>query len=113
MSLGDAIRTARENANLTQGELGKLCGITKQTIYKYESGVITNIPLDRLEKIAAVLNVSPSILLGWDEWNELDSKKCLADNFSEARREMFALIDSLSDEQVSTLLQIANAALHL
>ena len=113
MSLGDEIRTARENAKLTQGELGKLCGITKQTIYKYESGVITNIPLDRLEKIAAVLNVSPSILLGWDEWNKLASKKHLADNFSEAKREMFALIDSLSDEQISTLLQIANAALHL
>ena len=69
MALGDAIRIARENAGLTQEELGKMCGTTKQTIYKYEIGKVTNIPLDRLEKIASALNVSSASLLGWEEKN--------------------------------------------
>lgn len=67
MSIGNRIRIARENAGLTQPELGKLCGTTKQTIYKYESGIVTNIPLDRIEAIASVLNVSSASLLGWEE----------------------------------------------
>ena len=67
MTLGDKIRIAREQVGLTQGELGRLCGTTKQTIYKYESGIVTNIPFDRLEKIASVVGVSSASLLGWEK----------------------------------------------
>lgn len=67
MTIGEKIRIAREKANLTQEELGKKCGTTKQTIYKYESGIVTNIPIDRIEMIASVVGVSSSSLLGWEE----------------------------------------------
>ena len=67
MTLGERIRTAREALRMTQGELGKRCGTTKQTIFKYENGVVTNIPLDRLERLAAVLDVLPGYLTGWAE----------------------------------------------
>lgn len=50
---------------MTQTELGKLCGTTKQTIFKYESGIITNIPMDKIEAIAAALETTPIDLLGW------------------------------------------------
>lgn len=66
MTVGDKIRAAREAAGLTQEELGKRCGTTKQTIYKYEIGKITNIPLDRLEAIAEIVGVPAVSLLGWD-----------------------------------------------
>lgn len=58
---------AREAKQITQEELGATCGTTKQSIFKYESGVVINIPLDRLEKIAVALDVSPAYLMGWDE----------------------------------------------
>lgn len=67
MSVGHRIRTAREAAKMTQDELGTICGTTKQTIFKYESGIITNIPIDRIEKIANALGVSPGYLTGWDD----------------------------------------------
>jgi transcriptional regulator with XRE-family HTH domain len=67
MTIGDKIKIARENANLTQEELGRKCGTTKQTIYKYESGVVTNIPIDRIEMIASIVGVSSASLLGWEE----------------------------------------------
>lgn len=65
MSIGEKIRTAREQKGLTQEELGLRCGTSKQTIFKYENGIITNIPLDRLERIAEVLEVDPVYLTGW------------------------------------------------
>lgn len=65
MTIGEKIKTAREAANLTQTELGKACGTTKQTIYKYETGTITNIPLDRLELIAQAVHVPAAELMGW------------------------------------------------
>lgn len=73
MTLGDKIRNARESAGLTQEELGKMCGTTKQTIYKYEIGKITNIPIDRLEKIAGIVGVSTASLLGWERSGSLPS----------------------------------------
>lgn len=67
MSVGMRIKLAREAKDLTQEELGALCGTTKQTIFKYESGIVTNIPLNRLEQIADILEVSPAYMMGWED----------------------------------------------
>ena len=66
MDKGSRIKASREAKNLTQEELGALCGTTKQTIFKYENNIVTNIPTDRLEKIAEVLEVTPAYLMGWE-----------------------------------------------
>lgn len=70
-SIGSRIFQAREAAGLTQEELGRLCNTTKQTIYKYESGIITNIPMDRIISISNALGVNPCSIMGWD-----DSEQC-------------------------------------
>lgn len=67
MTKGDRIRAARESKGITQEELGRMCGTTKQTIFKYESGTVTNIPLDRLETLAEVLDTTPAFIMGWEE----------------------------------------------
>lgn len=66
LTLGEKIRAARESAGLTQEDLGKLCKTTKQTIYKYETGIVTNIPIDKLEAIANALGIPAASLLGWE-----------------------------------------------
>lgn len=70
LTIGPRIKAFRECANLTQEELGRACGTTKQTIYKYEAGTVTNIPLDRLELIAKALHVSRATLVGWEQPHE-------------------------------------------
>lgn len=67
MSVGLRIKQCREAINMTQGELGALCGTSKQTIFKYESGLVTNIPLSRLGRIATALGVTEAYLMGWDD----------------------------------------------
>ena len=67
MEIGEKIRCYRERHGLTQEDLAKALGTTPQNIYKYEKGIITNIPLDRIEKMAEVFDVSPSALTGWDD----------------------------------------------
>lgn len=66
-TIGSRIRFARESADMTQEQLGKLCGTTKQTIFKYENDIVTNIPMDRVEVIASALRVSPVYIMGWDD----------------------------------------------
>ena len=67
MSIGKQIRHLREKRGLSQEALGKAIGSTKQTIYKYENGLITNIPMDKLETISNILGTTPAYLMGWTE----------------------------------------------
>lgn len=69
-TIGERIKTARETKGMSQEDLGKSFGATKQTVYKYETGIITNIPLDNLEKMAVALGVSSAYLAGWENTEE-------------------------------------------
>jgi len=66
MTIGDRIKTLRKERGMTQEELAKYINSTKQTIYKYENNIVTNIPSDKIEKISEVFGVTPSYLMGWD-----------------------------------------------
>lgn len=65
--VGKNIKNARTAAGISQTDLAKRVGISKQTLYKYEMGVITNIPSDKIEAISSVLRVTPAYLMGWEE----------------------------------------------
>ncbi len=69
MTVGERIKKIRENLNITQTDLAKKADISKQTLYKYETNAITNIPSNKIEKIANILAVSPAILMGWETNN--------------------------------------------
>lgn len=66
MSIGSTIRDLRVAANLTMQEVAERIGTTKQTIYKYENGIITNIPSDKIASLARVFHVSPAVIMGWE-----------------------------------------------
>ncbi len=57
-----ALTKARTNAGLTKTELGRKIGTSMAMIVRYEKGRQTPLP-ERLEKIAATLNVAPEELL--------------------------------------------------
>lgn len=64
MTTGERIKYYRKQAHLTQDELAQKIGTTKQNIYKYEKGVVDNIPLSRISAIASAADASPSEILG-------------------------------------------------
>lgn len=66
MTVGDRIKKLREDRDMTQVELADKIDASKQTVYKYENNVVTNIPSDTIEKIAKVFNVSEAYLMGWE-----------------------------------------------
>ena len=65
--IGLRIKELRHKAGLTQTDLAKLIGVSKQNLYKYENGIITNIPSDKIEALAHVLNTTPAYLMGWED----------------------------------------------
>lgn len=64
--VGDRIRQARKNNNMTMKELGKKVGLHESTISRYEKGNIASLDLDTIKLFANVLNVPVSYLTTWD-----------------------------------------------
>ena len=67
MSIGKRIKEERLKRKLSQEDVAKAISSTKQAVYKYESGIVTNIPTDKLEKIAQLFEVTPAYLMGWED----------------------------------------------
>lgn len=67
MTVGQRIKQYRTAAGLTQTELAESVNISKQTLYKYENDIITNIPSDKIEAIAKITDSTPARLMGWEE----------------------------------------------
>ena len=63
MDIGEKIRAARLAKGMTQEDLGKILGVQKSAIAKYENGRIVNIKRSTLKKISDVLGIRPSELI--------------------------------------------------
>lgn len=59
------IKELREQNNLSQTDLGKILGVTRQGISLYENNERKNIPADYLNKLADTFNVSVDYLKGY------------------------------------------------
>jgi repressor LexA len=66
-TLGERIKSARINRGMTQEELGKLVGVQRAAINKYETGVVVNLKRSMIANLAQALDVDPTWLLGMTE----------------------------------------------
>ena len=106
MTIGHRIKSARERKNMTLDEVAKLCNTTKQTIFKYESEIVTNIPYDKIVLLSNALHVSPSYLFGWDEKESPTEPK-----LSEGEQMLIELFRKIPTDKQPMALQMIRAAL--
>ena len=66
MSIGQNIKLRRRELDMTLEDVAKEIGLSRQTLSRYETGVIGNIPSDKIEALACVLRTTPAYLMGWD-----------------------------------------------
>ena len=67
MTIGKRIKQERLRLKLSQEDVAKEIGSTKQAVYKYENDIVTNIPTDKISKMAKMFGVTPSYLTGWQD----------------------------------------------
>ena len=65
MTVGERIKKVRNKLGMSQVDFADKINVSKQTLYKYENNIITNIPSDKIEAAARLGNVSPAYLMGW------------------------------------------------
>lgn len=67
MTTGERIKYYREQKGFTQEDVATALGTTPQNIYKYEKGIVTNIPLARMKGLASLFGISPHALTDWQD----------------------------------------------
>ena len=88
-TVGERIKKLRLDNNMSQVEFATKFGLSKQTLYKYENNLITNIPSDKIEEIAKGFGISPARLMGWDEKHDDDTAYYLDDEAKELAQFLF------------------------
>ena len=66
MTVGERLKSLRIQNGMSQIEFAEKINVSKQTLYKYENNIITNIPSDKIEYAARLLNTTPAFLMGWE-----------------------------------------------
>ena len=65
--IANKLKSLRKAKKMTQDELAAALGTSKQTISRYEKGIIANVPPEKVVSLATALDTTPTELMGWDE----------------------------------------------
>lgn len=88
--IGARIRLKRKENGYTLEEVAAKLGVSKQTVQRYETGVISNIPSDKIELLSELFNISPAYIMGWDEHENSDN---MIDSYYDTAAEMLELLE--------------------
>lgn len=115
MTVGERIAARRKELNMTQEELAKKLGYkSKSSINKIELKW-ANVPLSKLEKVAAALDCDPGYLMGWEDQQEIkppaENDEELDELLERARddphiRMLFSITKDASPEDIEKAIKI-------
>jgi transcriptional regulator with XRE-family HTH domain len=95
MEIGERLKQLREQKGLSQDQVGDYIGVKGATVHRYETGEI-DIKRTIALKLAALYNVSPAHIMGWNGEHEKDSLR--------------AEFDALMTEQNGAYFRLAKGA---
>ena len=109
MTKGERIRQLRISKGISQSDLAKHLNTTKQTISKYEKGIVTNIPSDKVEAMATLFGSTPQYILCWDE--EKKEQPINLDGLSEKRKALIQFALEVPEDKADMVLQVMQTIL--
>lgn len=77
MEVYERIKNRRKELGLSADNVAEALGISRATLYRYESADIEKLPTTILEPLSKILHCSPAYLMGW---SELTKKKGIVIN---------------------------------
>lgn len=109
MEIGQKIKAARLSKGYTQEELGKLMGVQKSAVAKWECGRVVNIKRSVLLKLSEVLEIPPVELIG----NFVEEKEKPTNNseLSESKKKLMDFAETVPDDKVDYVIRIMQSIL--
>lgn len=66
MDVGNYIKTLREANGYSQEELGRMVGVQKSAVNKWEKGIVKNLKRETILKLSDIFNVNPANFIDED-----------------------------------------------
>ena len=66
-NISSVLKAKRKELGLTLAQIAEKIGVTEATVQRWESGNIKSLRHERIAKLADILGVTPSVLMGRDE----------------------------------------------
>lgn len=85
-----------EKSSYSRTEIAEKVNVSKQTLYKYENGIVTNIPSDKIEAFAKLFNVSPAYIMQWGDDENCITVEVESNQTSDSSRRMAEYIKRIS-----------------
>lgn len=67
MTFAERLAELRQENRMSLNDIAEYLGVQRATIYKYEHGLITNIPPDKVHQLANLFGVTRPYLMGWTD----------------------------------------------
>lgn len=109
MEIGQKIKAARLSKGYTQEELGKLMGVQKSAVAKWECGRVVNIKRSVLLKLSEVLEIPPVELIG--NFVEEKEKSTTTSELSESKKKLMEFAETVPDDKVDYVIRIMQSIL--
>lgn len=101
-TIGKRIKELRtQKMHMSQVDFADCIHVSKQTLYKYENDIITNIPSSKIEAIAALCHVSPAYLMGWEDQDLIPQELLPPEKIK-----VFRIQKNISKEEMASQLHI-------
>ncbi len=107
MTIGEKLKSLRKQNRMTLEDVANYLNVGRATVLKYESGMITNIPSDKIEQLARLFSVSPAFLMGWSGDHSDDPSSDLAAN--PEIRIVSGMMEKMSKEQQEQVVNVLRA----
>ena len=65
--INDILKNRRIELKLSMRDVAEAVGVSEGTISRWESGNIANMKRDKIVSLAKALQVSPSVIMGWED----------------------------------------------
>lgn len=67
MTVGNRLKRRRKELGISAEQLAERLNVNPATVYRYESGSIEKMGVDKLKPIASALLTTPAYLMGWED----------------------------------------------
>lgn len=114
MEIKDILKSRRLELNLTLKDISEKVGVTIPTISRWESGDIANMRRDKIVSYAKALNISPAVIMGWEEPASCNSSPAPALSLTQQEETLikkYRQLDADGKEEIDDLIDVKLAKL--
>ncbi len=113
MEIKDILKNRRIELGLTMKEVSEIVGVSEATISRWESGDIANMRRDKIAALANALQMSPAVIMGWEQppayYINDDTAKAAQELFERpGMRVLFDAARTVSDDKLYAVADMIN-----